>query len=63
MGLVHRSYQALARAWAERARLMESLEEHEAHAALAWEQEEIWIEYAVRARHEFNLTAPGSVVT
>lgn len=59
MGLVYRGYRALSYVWQERAELMEGLDEHETHAILAWEQEEIWADYADRAYFEFNQLVPG----
>ena len=61
MGTVHRSYRGLAKVWEERALRMEKLETKPVHAILAWEKEEIWSEYANRARHEFNALIPGVI--
>ena len=63
MGLVYRGYLALAKTWAKRAELMETFEDHEAHAFLAWEREEMWTEYALRAEHEFNALVPDVIVS
>lgn len=59
MGLIYRGYRNLSNVWAARADLMDNLGDKEAHAALAREQEEIWEEYAKRARHEFNALVPN----
>lgn len=61
MGMIHRGYQKMAEDWATRARVMEAVEDGEAHVASACAQEEIWLEFADRARIEFNRIVPGVV--
>lgn len=59
MGLIYRGYRNLSNVWAARAELMDGIDGKAAHASLAREQEDIWAEYATRARHEFNAIVPN----
>lgn len=61
MGMIHRGYKSMAEDWAGRARLMEGVNDGEAHIASAWAEEEIWLEFADRSRIEFNKIVPGVV--
>ncbi|VDC06701.1 unnamed protein product [Peniophora sp. CBMAI 1063] len=60
MGMVHMGYGHMAEEWGERALLMDELG-HDTHAATAWEREDIWLEFAARAKEQFNLIVPGVI--
>ena len=61
MGMIHDGYEHMAEVWAERARSMAALK-HDTHAETAREREEIWLEFAQRAKQRFNALVPGIIV-
>ena len=61
MALIYCGYGKLARDWTERAERMRAVGGHETHVWTALENEEVWKEYAERARHTFNDLVPGVI--
>lgn len=61
MGMVYRGYCDMAQRWGKRAALLEGKVGYEPHVSTARADEEIWYEFAERARHEFNLLVPGII--
>lgn len=61
MGMVYRGYRHLAQRWAKKAELLENKDGYETHVFTARADEEIWNEFAERARYEFNLLVPGII--
>lgn len=61
MGMVYRGYRDMAQRWGKRAELLEGRDGYEPHVSTARADEEIWNEFADRARHEFNLLVPGII--
>ena len=51
----------MAEVWEKRGLLLKDIAGRQVHAMLAFEKEEIWTEYAIRARHEFNSLVPGVI--
>ena len=58
MGMIHKGYKRMARKWEKKARKMAG---HPAHVAMAREKEDIWLEFAARAKEQFSVTVPGVV--
>ena len=60
MRMIYKGYLHMAGKWAQRAETMARLG-HSAHVQTAREKEEIWLEFAQRAKTDFNAVSPGSV--
>ena len=60
MGMIYDGYHHMAGEWRGRAETMARLG-LTTHAATAWEKEEIWLEFAERAKLEFNVLVPNII--